>query len=133
MLELNCALPFYLGEKSNEQFYLSRFVILRDPKETLTSFATFHFEMDYVLNKIENIYVPSRCYVVLFNNLGINKVKDAVDVINKISDILLEMPEFIMISSSSESSDKYASLIGVQHIPWIISKPDGKIASIGNL
>ena len=86
--------------------------------------------MDYILNNIENIIVPSRCYVVLFHNLDINKVQDAVEVINKISDILLEMPEFIMISPS-ESSDKYASLIGVQHIPWIITKPGGKVASIG--
>ena len=107
---------------------------------------TYFLNIEYVLNNLNALDVPSRCTIIIFKNLKETQIAgeitpklfsfptfispDALQVIERITEILKRIPEFALIITS-ESAEVFPSSLSSQHIPWFITKAGSNVVTAG--
>ena len=143
------ALLYSLGKNFAKFMNLQKYFRKPNIDDILNEIPTYYFTMDYALNNIEALVIPSRCSAVIFKDLNGEQIQgvlkmlqiklnlkkyfgsEALQVVDKITETLQQLPQFVLLITQ-ESYDKFASKMEPPAIPWITSKPGGHVISVGD-
>ena len=114
----------------------------------MAQIPTFYFSLDNFPGLDVQLDYPSRCSVVVFHDLEVERLKgklilsrippplisqyseDAGDAVTKLEVILQQIPKFVLVITG-ESPEEYSSSIKSAYIPWILAGHGGPVMSLG--
>ena len=116
----------------------------------MAQIPTFYFSLDNFPGLEVQLDYPSRCSVVVFHDLEVERLKgklilsripppltsqypeDAGDAVAKLEDILQQIPKFVLVITGESLEEYYASSIkSSASIAWILAGQGGPVISLG--
>ena len=80
----------------------------------------------YLDNPISKFNPPSKCSVAVFNNIDKFDSKEAEAVVEKLGDMLKQLPHFVLVISSLAEDDLRTLQMNYQS-PWVFTQPKGSL------
>ena len=83
----------------------------------------------YLDNPTSRFNPPSKCSVAVFNSIEQFDVKEAEAAVEKLGDMLKQLPHFVLVISSLAKEDLNPLQMNNQS-PWVLTQPEGHAMTI---